>query len=171
MDELLACLCEQAALNPNPPAICCFRIGSSVPHDAGINEDQCCEGIGYVSLGETFPSSDSFPEQDIVRQANSVCYPPTWAQSFQVGLIRCAPVGNGFDPISCTEWNAAAVQNIADAQTLRRVACCIRGFVFSDARFFGMSLVIQRQIQSTPQGGCVERYFTLTAQIPNIDCC
>ena len=171
MDAILSCLCEQAARNPNPPAHCCFAVGTQRVHDVGANQDLCCEGIGYVMLGDTYPSSDSFPEQDVVRQANTACYPPTWAQSIQIGLIRCIPVGDGFDPISCDQWNAAARQNIADAQTLRRVACCIRSFIFSDPALLGMSLVIQRQIQTNPNGGCVERYFTVTAQIPNIDCC
>jgi hypothetical protein len=77
MNTILSCLCEQAARAPNPPAICCFRVGVEIPHDAGINEDQCCEGIGYVALGDTYPSAVSFPEQDIIRQADAKCtFPP-----------------------------------------------------------------------------------------------
>lgn len=172
MEQLLTCLCDEANLQPNPPAICCFRVGTEIAHDAGILEDQCCEGIGYVALGDTYPSSDSFPEQDIIRQANSVCPPTTWAQVFQVGIIRCAPVGNEFRGPNCIEWNAAARQNVVDSQTLRRVACCIRAFVADNSGdFFGMSLVIDRQVQGNPQGGCVERTMKITAQFPNIDCC
>jgi hypothetical protein len=168
MNELLSCLCTQANLQPNPPALCCFRVGTEIAHDAGILEDQCCEGIGYVALGDTYPSSDSFPEADIVRQASSTCAPTTWAQVFQVGIIRCAPVGNEFRGPNCTEWNAAARQNVIDAQTLRRVACCMRNFVVqNDGLFLGMSLVIDRQLQGNPQGGCVERTMKITAQFPN----
>lgn len=171
MDQLLACLCEQAALQPNPPQNCCFRVGTEIAHDAGINEDLCCEGLAYVALGDTYPSSDSFPEQDIVRQANAHCAPPTWAQVFKVGIIRCVPVGDQFNPPSCAEWNEAARQNVIDAQTLRRVACCMRDFVVNNGGiFFGMSFVIERQSQGNPQGGCVERSMTLTAQFPNCDC-
>ncbi len=169
MQELLSCLCENAAAAPNPPGNCCFRVGTEIAHDAGINVDQCCEGIGYVALGDTYPSSDSFPEQDVVRQANSSCAPPTWAQAFKIGLIRCIPVGNEFEPPSCDVWNAAALQNIYDAQTLRRTACCMRNFVVNNSDlFFGMSVVIERQVQGNPQGGCVERYFTMTIQFPNL---
>jgi hypothetical protein len=33
-----------------------------------------------------------------------------------------------------------------------------------------MSIVIDRQIQGNPSGGCVERFMTLTVQFPNCDC-
>jgi hypothetical protein len=171
MDKLLECLCTYSQAAEGAPAHCCFRVGTEIAHDAGILEDQCCEGIAYVALGDTYPSSDSFPEQDIVRQAAAHCAPPTWAQAFKVGIIRCAPTGNQFLPPSCTDWNAAARQNIIDAKTLRQVACCMRDFVVNnDNLFFGMSLVIERQTQGNPQGGCVERSMTLTAQFPNYDC-
>lgn len=172
MLELLACMCEQSAQAANPPGICCFRVGTEIAHDAGINEDQCCEGIAYVALGDTYPSGSSFPEQDFVRQADAKCPPPTWAQVFKVGIIRCLPtVGDAYNPPNCTDWNAAALQNVIDAQTLRRVACCFRDFItLNDERFLGMSVVIERQNQSTPQGGCVERSMTLIAQFPNCDC-
>jgi len=167
MNELLACLCEQSSLAANPPAICCFRIGTEVVHDAGINTDQCCEGIAYVMLGDTWPSSGSFPEQDIVRQADAKCGPPTWAQSFKLGLIRCAPVG-GLNAIACNDWNESAVQNVIDSSTLRNTACCFRDFIVANnSKFLGMSVVIERQIQGNPLGGCVERSLTLVAQIPN----
>jgi hypothetical protein len=171
MDELLSCLCENAASQPNPPQHCCFRVGLEVAHDAGILEDLCCEGLAYVTLGDTYPSSTSFPEQDIIRQADAKCAPPTWAQVFQVGIIRCVPTGTEFLPPSCDEWNAASRQNVIDAQTLRRVACCMRNFIVtSSGQFDGMSLVIDRQVQGTPLGGCVERSMKLTAQFPNCEC-
>lgn len=172
MLELLACLCETSAQAANPPGICCFRVGTEIAHDAGINEDQCCEGIAYVALGDTYPSSGSFPEQDIVRQADAKCPPPTWAQMFKVGIIRCLPtVGDAYNPPNCVDWNAAALQNVIDAQTLRRVACCFRDFItLNNERYLGMSVVIERQNQSTPQGGCVERSMGLIAQIPNCEC-
>jgi hypothetical protein len=169
MEQLLICLCENVAAQPNPPLHCCFRVGTEVAHDAGILQDQCCEGIAYVALGDTYPSSDSFPEADIVRQANSACAPPTWAQVFQVGIIRCLPTGDQFLPPNCDDWNAAARQNVIDAQTLRRVACCMRNYITQNGDLFlGMSLVIDRQTQGNPQGGCVERQMKLTIQFPNI---
>jgi hypothetical protein len=164
------CLCAWLSVNPNPPQHCCFRVGPEVAHDAGLHTDLCCEGIAYVSIGDLWPSVASFPEQDIVRQSNSNCYPPAWGVSLKAGIIRCAPTGDE-DPPTCPEWLDAHTQTAHDAQALRKASCCIRSFVQSSPEFLGMSVVIDRQIQGSPLGGCVERYFTVSIQIPNIDCC
>lgn len=168
---LLDCLCATVALAPNPPAHCCFRVGNEVAHDADLFGDLCCEGLGYVTLGDIYPSTDSFPEQDIIRQAISRCGIASWAVSLKVGIVRCAPVGgpNGEMP-SCIDWNTAATQNFSDAQVLRSVACCFINQITTMPIMNGMSVVVNRQIQSTPQGGCVERYLTIDVQIPNCDC-
>ena len=167
--QLLACLCEKTAAHEGAPTYCCYRVGTEIAHDAGQFEDLCCEGLAYVTLLDTYPSSDSFPESDVVRQANQSCAPTTWAQVFQVGIIRCVPVGNLDMGPSCTEWNAAFRQNVIDAKVLREVACCIRNFVVqNNDTFLGMSLVIDRQLQGNPQGGCIERTMKITAQFPNI---
>jgi hypothetical protein len=169
----LSCLSDAVTGVPNPPANICFRIGSEIAHDVDLTNDLCCQGLAYVSLGDTFPSSDSFPEQDIVRQANTVCSPPSWAQEFRLGIIRCVPVvidDLGSMP-TCDDWNTAALQNMWDSVALRRAACCIRSFIASDDGFFmGMSVVIGRQSQGTPLGGCVERSLAMSLQFPNCDC-
>lgn len=170
--QLLACLCEQTQLQPNPPQHCCYRVGTEIAHDAGPWADMCCEGIAYVALGDTFPSSQSFPEPDQVRQANTQCAPPSWAQVFRVGIIRCAPMGDDQgNPPTCEDWNAAFAQNVYDGLTLRRAQCCMRDWIRSnEGLFLGMSVVMDRQVQGSPLGGCVERYFTITIQFPNCDC-
>lgn len=168
--EALDCLCTQVNLIPNPPAICCFRVGTEVIHDVGVTQDDCCAGIAYVAMGDLYPSSESFPEQDIVRQANSTCAPATWGLYLKVGLIRCIPVGDQ-NPLPCADWNQAALQNLYDTIALTRTACCIREYVIRrNTRFAGMSVVIDRQVQGNPLGGCVERFFTIAVQIPNCEC-
>lgn len=173
--QLLTCLGQAVSGNPGAPGNVCLRVGSEVAHDLGQFEDLCCEGLAYVSLGDTYPSSDSFPEQDIIRQANTVCAPSSWAQQFRMGIVRCVPVAaeiNGmFEPPTCTQWTAAAIQNMYDSASLRKAACCFRSWLRAQSGFFlGMSIVIERQIQVNPNGGCVERYVTLTVQFPNCDC-
>jgi hypothetical protein len=176
METLLNCLQTSTARYPNAPGQICLRVGSEIAHDLGQWEDLCCDGLGYVALGDTYPSSDSFPEQDIIRQANTACAPPAWAQAFKVGIARCVPVSNevsaGFEPPSCAQWTAAGVQNVYDSAALRATACCFRTFVrgINSGPLFGMSLVIERQVQGNPTGGCVERTMTITAQFPNCDC-
>lgn len=170
MVESLSCLSNAVDLFPNAPGIRCFRAGTEVIHDAGVDIDQCCEGIAYVMLGELYPSSESFPEHDIIRQANSTCAPPTWGLQIRIGIIRCIPVG-GLDPLNCDEWGAIAVQNVYDARSLAKASCCIRDYVVSNTGIFlGMSAVIDRQTQQNPLGGCIERYVGLSLQIPNCEC-
>jgi hypothetical protein len=36
--------------------------------------------------------------------------------------------------------------------------------------FEGMSVVIDRQVQGPPLGGCIERYVNVQVQFPNCDC-
>jgi hypothetical protein len=167
---LYNCLCAEIQNQTNPPGQCCFRVGVEIAHDAGILVDSCCDGIAYVSLGDTFPSSASFPEQDVVRQAQASCAPVSWAQMFKAGIIRCVPTGDENAPPTCGEWTEAFYQNVQDGLTLRRVQCCFRNFVRTSELFSGMSVVMERQIQGTPQGGCIERYFTIAVQFPNCDC-
>lgn len=164
------CLCTAVNAMPNPPQHCCFRVGTQVIHDAGIFTDQCCEGIAYVMLGDLFPSSESFPEQDIVRQANANCAPPTWAVYLKMGIIRCIPVGDE-DPLTCTQWDEAALQNIFDTTALIDASCCFRSYVTrTSTSMVGMSVVIDRQVQGNPLGGCVERSLSIAVQIPNCEC-
>lgn len=169
--QLLACLCAEIQNQPNPPKHCCYRVGTEVAHDAGPWVDQCCEGIAYVSLGTTSPSS-TFPDNDIARQASTNgCGPPSWAQVFQVGIIRCVPTGDDTgNPPTCEEWNEAGTQNIIDAFTLRQVECCMRDWIKNnEGLFLGMGVIMGAQTQGNPLGGCVERSFTITIQFPN-DC-
>lgn len=164
---LLACLCAAISGQPDPPQHCCYRVGTEPVHDITLEGqiDLCCEGLAYVLLRDNYPSSASFPEADIVRQAQALCDPPTWALGYRIGIVRCVPV----EP-DCTLNNAAFAQNVADMYTLNRAMCCFRDFINASTTFLGMSLVVERQQQGSTSGGCTERYVNLTAQIPNTDC-
>lgn len=173
--QILSCLNSgiTGTPHPSPPQSLCYRVGSEVTHDVDMNTDLCCEGVGYVTMLDTYPSSDSFPEQDIIRQANTACAPAAWGQQYKVGIIRCVPVmGEDGSMPTCDEWNTAFLNTAWDSVALRRTACCIRNwFINPDNDFFlGMSIVIERQSQSSPLGGCTERYFTVTTQFANCDC-
>lgn len=170
LNQALACLCEAVNTIPNPPQHCCFRVGTEAIHDAGYSVDQCCEGIAYVMMGDIYPSTESFPEQDIVRQANSNCSPAAFGIVLKMGIIRCIEVG-GINPLDCPGWNAAALQNVYDAKALTRASCCLRTWVVTTSDLFiGMSAVIDRQVQGNPLGGCIERSMTMQIQYPNCDC-
>lgn len=168
----LNCLCTITSAMVGPPKHCAPRIGPEITYDMGQWTDYCCEGLAYLSLGDTWVSDNSFPDQDIIRQVRGNCPPGFWAQDFKFGIIRCSPTGKADgEPPTDADWTAAATQNLRDAQALRQVACCFRNFVTSaTGMYVGMSVVINRQTQVTPNGGCTERYFTMTVQFPNIDC-
>jgi hypothetical protein len=161
-----------------PPAETCFRVSTQIPFDMDKYQDMCCNGLGYVALGGTWPSANSFPEQDIARQASARCAPPAWAEEYRMGLVRCLPVvtaGQGQQEggmPTCAEWTQAAIQNMWDSVVLRKATCCFRTAVLTDATNFfeGMSVVIDRQVQGPPLGGCVERYTSVQVQHINCDC-
>jgi hypothetical protein len=165
-DALLDCLCNAAAGNPSPPEHCCYRVGTEPVHDVSIEQqDLCCEGLAYVLLRDVYPSVESFPDNDIIRQATGRCAPPAWAVGFRLGMVRCAPTES-----DCTLNNEAFTQNVYDMQTINTAVCCFRDYVRSSTTFMGMSLVIERQTQGSTSGGCTERYVNIVAQIPNLDC-
>lgn len=164
---LLSCLCTAVSGNPGPPQHCCYRVGTEPVHDISLEGqiDLCCEGLGYVLVRDVYPSTESFPDNDIVRQAQAKCVPATWAVGYRVGIVRCVP-----DNSDCDANNAAFTQNVYDIQSINEAMCCFRDFVNESTTFLGMSLVIERQVQGSTSGGCTERYVNLVAQIPNLDC-
>lgn len=163
---LLDCLCTAVEENPGTPQHCCFRVGTEPVHDVSLEQiDLCCEGLAYVLVGDVYPSSESFPDNDIVRQANQVCAPPAWAVGFRVGIVRCVPTTS-----DCDLNNEAFVQNLYDIQSINATVCCFRDYIRSSTLLAGMSIVIERQGQGSTSGGCTERYVNLVAQFPNLDC-
>jgi hypothetical protein len=166
----LNCLCEAAAARPNPPQHCSFRIGTTPPHDMGLDGDMCCEGLAYVTMTSIFPSSEGFPGPDTNYQASAKCAPLSWGVVLKLALVRCAPVGDQ-DMIPDREWEEAMLQDVYDSWTLMAAACCTRAYVLSgSARFIGMSAIAGTVVQGDPLGGCVERSIEVTVQIPNCDC-
>lgn len=169
---LLSCLSVEVAKISVPPQHVRYALGTEQVHDISTTIDLCCQGVAYVSLGQTYWSVDTFPELDMLRQTRGDCPPPAWAQLFQVGIIRCAPVGDLTAPPTDAEITAAALLNMEDAYALRRVQCCFRQWLANQVgtALDGMSIYFERQNQVNPQGGCIERYFTVTVQFPNQEC-
>jgi hypothetical protein len=165
-EALLNCLCVAVSGNPDPPQHCCYRVGTEPVHDISLEQiDLCCEGLAYVLVRDVYPSSESFPDNDIVRQIQGGCAWPAWAVGLRIGIVRCAPMTS-----DCDLNNEAFVQNIYDIQSINTAVCCFREFVRTSELFAGFNLVIERQVQGSTSGGCTERYVNLVAQIPNLDC-
>ena len=166
------CLCEAVELLDSPPQHCRFQVGNEGFAGVGVDSDECCEGVAYTALGDIYPSWSSFPDADIIRQIQGHCVIQAWAVDIKLGIIRCAPTGTDTRPPTDAEWNAAALLGFADAQALRRASCCLRqGVDTISGQFDGMNVVIGRQQQGVTQGGCMERYVTVTVQFPNCEDC
>jgi hypothetical protein len=149
------------------PQHCCYRVGTEPVHGVDLETqiDLCCEGLAYVIVGDVYPSVESFPDNDIIRQVQGSCAPPAWAVQFRVGIVGCVP-----DNDDCTTNNAAFFTNLYRIQAINETVCCFRAFVRASDIYMGMSLVIERQVQGSTTGGCTDRYVNLVAQIPNLDC-
>ena len=166
---LLNCLCTAVSGMPaaDRPQHCCYRVGTEPVHGVSLDQiDLCCEGLAYVIVGDVYPSIESFPDNDIVRQIQGNCYPPAWAVAFRTGIVGCVP-----DDDDCATNNAAFTANLYRVQALNQAMCCFRAFINTSTTFMGMNLVIERQVQGSTSGGCTDRYVNLVAQIPNLDCC
>lgn len=163
---LLNCLCAAITGMPEPPQHCCYRVGTEPVHDISLEQiDLCCEGLAYVLLGDVYPSSESFPDNDIVRQIQGGCAWPAWAVAFRIGIVGCVPGDS-----DCDRNNAAFMTNLHRMQAINTAVCCFRDFLRNSDTFFGFNLVIERQTQGSTSGLCTERYVNLVAQIPNLDC-
>ncbi len=168
--QLLACLCTAVSGMPSGrPEHCCYRVGTEPVHDVELNQlhprDLCCEGLAYVMLRDNYPSSESFPDNDIIRQVQGSCAWPAWAVGLRMGIVGCMPTD--FD---CPPNNEAFLINLYRMQAINEAVCCFREYIRTSVTFAGFNLVIERQTQGSTSGGCTERYVNLVAQIPNLDC-
>lgn len=171
MNVMLACLSDAVSTRINPPANVCFRVGDLVAWDADVYTNLCCEGLAYVSLGEIYPADDLLARAlSATRQTARSCPFPAWAMVMKVGIVRCAPTGTSTTMPTCEDWNSAAAQNFADAAALREASCCFRSY-WTNTGDPGMDVLINTQVQVTPQGGCMERFVTVTAQFANCEAC
>lgn len=170
-----SCLCDALAVRPNPPLECCYRPPGDVILDFSMYVDKCCQGLAYIQVTDEWPSSDSFPEQDIVRQAQSRCLPPSWGVGLSMGILRCTPIigETENEPPTCAMYGDAFTQAASDSAALRAAACCFaRNFNNLDAQLAGMSLVIGRMTGGVAQSGCSDRKMDFQFQIPsNCDGC
>lgn len=170
-EQLLNCLCTAVSGMPSDdrPGHCCYRVGTEPVHDVELDQmhptDLCCEGLAYVLLRDVYPSSESFPDNDIVRQIQGSCAWPAWAVGFRIGIVGCIP-----DSFKCAPNNAAYLTNLRRMEAINAAVCCFRNYIRDSVTFAGFNVVIERQVQGSTTGGCTERYVNLTAQIPNLDC-
>ena len=165
---LLDCLNEQF---PNTdlatPGQFCLRAGEEVSEDIDpiFGEDLCCTGLGWVRVGDTFPSSD-FPAPDTV---DSKCLPTSFAQQLEFGLLGCYHPGGQPQMASCPEHTQQAVNDMARLDILKRTVCCWAERVQQLRRGRGLLWTLQGIAISGPRGNCISRVGSILTQVPK--CC
>lgn len=101
----------------NPPMHFALRTGETVAHDLSQNEDLCCEGLAYVKINRVYASTN-FPEED---EDWFPCGPLGWAADLEMGILRCAPVGDVNSIPTDSEW-ADATELVANDSAAMRLA-------------------------------------------------
>ena len=162
----LACVTAAFDANPSPPDNYGYRVDYE-PAAEMFPEDICCQGLGYVSIGDVWPSVSSFPDADIVRQVQGNCPPAAWGVQFRLGILRCT-TGIELQP-SQPDEDSAFFQDLNDIEALMQAACCLRTYFINDPQWLGYSVVIERMVK-TIQGGCKDRYVPVSLQFPNCVC-
>lgn len=161
---LLDCLQEQF---PNAviatPNNFCIIPGTEIAEDVDplTGLDLCCDGLGWVRIGDPYPSSD-FPDPDPVA---SQCFPIKWAQPYEVGLLGCFPADTG--ALTCPQKNQLALEDAERLKILKQVVCCFKAWQVRNkpSWLFNVGLIA---VQG-PRGGCISRVMQLNVQLPN--CC
>lgn len=169
---LLDCLREQFLLPIDglpEPGNFCLRAGEAIAEDIDpfIGTDLCCTGLGWVRIGDSYPSSN-FPEPD---PFSGKCFPIQYAQQYEVGLLGCYPGAGEASMPTCLNHTEAAIADTQRIAVLRQVACCFGDKLSKN----GIPKVRGRlwQIQGTgvqgPRGGCISRVMSVLVQVPA--CC
>lgn len=137
----------------------CLQAGEQISEDIDpmVGTDLCCEGLGWVRIGNTYPSSN-FPTPDPVT---TKCLPLGWAQEFEVGLLGCYHPGGDPSMASCTEHTEQAVADAARLEVLRNVACCFDAATQQDSKTRGRLWTVQGIAISGPRGNCISRVMTI----------
>lgn len=167
-DSLLACL--QSEFNLLPAAV---RPGNYdkiagtffvEDIDPFFGADKCCQGTGWVRVGDVFPS-DNFPEPLTAMKSNS-CSPPFWVLALDVGVARCYPGYGEVEGPSDADHAAARAQDLLDLKTIERAICCWAKTLRPKGTMYSVSGIIV----TGPGGACLSRVASILVQVPK-SCC
>jgi hypothetical protein len=156
---LLACLCETVAVKPNPPKLCCLRFGTEVAQDI-FPQDVCCSGLGYVRVGDMFPSSQSFPNPDDPGQG---CVGQAWAVEMELGIFRCA------DTSDCESCTSGTRQHLIDRWSMVEAVCCFEKR-FRKSTHGALSWYPVSGSPLPNEGNCGGATLSVVVQVPGACC-
>ena len=131
--------------------------------DPITGEDLCCDGLGWVRIGNTYPSS-TFPEPDT---DGIHCFPTGWALELEVGLLRCYVPAGQEHMATCEQHTDNAIADAMAIRILPEVACCF-GREFERQRP-GRPWFVQGITVNGPRGNCIDRTMNILISTPK--CC
>lgn len=151
---VLACLRDEALLNPKPPAIIGFRTGTTGQPLGGLDEDECCDGAAAVRIIRTYPSWGA-----PVPATTSVSCAQPQAVQFELAMWRCAPMGTMEAPPSQDEWDELHVDLLNDRLTLMATVCCVQRQLDQRSVVYGDWAPVETE------GGCVGSALTIDVDL------
>lgn len=165
--QLLACLEEQFNLLPAAVRPMHYeKIAGTIfieDMDPFSSEDKCCQGTGWVRIGDTFPSR-SFPDPDIFD--SGACDPQGWAQVIDLGVARCYPGSGEIEGPSVSDHQAAVAQDVLDLRTIKKAICCWAKIMIPKRNSYQIT-----SISVTPLSGtCISRIAQVVVAVGRCDC-
>jgi hypothetical protein len=166
---LLDCL-QEAFLTPvddypTPGNFCLRSSESPITDDMDplTGGDLCCEGLAWVRIGDTYPSSN-FPEPDSTTKG---CFPTSWALTLEAGLLRCYHPGGEPGMASCADHTDNAIQDSIAINILKNAACCWgqKLKAIAPSRLWA----VQGIVINGPRSNCIDRTMTILTGSPK--CC
>jgi hypothetical protein len=161
--NLLACLtvavqAQAAAGNAPVPARIGFLVGATAVEDLSVYDDMCCDGTAYVRFASAYPSAN-FPQPD---QGDRNCDPIAWGTIWEVGIMRCAPVGTANFITDMPTWAATNAIQMSDNNALEVTSTSYKQIYATGANDAGV--LVGQVTPLGPQGKCVSLSMSITIQ-------
>lgn len=161
-EALLECFRDEISQVAAPPASVCLRTGDRVDLLMAQYRNECCEGLAWVRVANTYPSTVKFPYPDTEP---TTCMPDRRATVLELGAVRCAPMANMDTIPSCEEWTAVSRAVQDDEAAMWRALTCWAELAENMDRLW----LPGQWSPLTTEGGCVGGILPVTVAINACD--
>lgn len=160
VDVLHVCLQTALAPRPNPPADVCIIHGEDFRLflSAGLTEDRCCSGFAAVRVAGIVPQ---IPAPGVLEQ----CGVKVWQINMEMGVARCAPVGDENAGPTCAQMENTAQQAYSDMGAMVEALCCFR-----EGKPGGGLMAPTEWQPFGPEGGCTGGIMGVSVQLDACGC-
>lgn len=164
--ELLACLQTALLAGPNPPPAnkIMLRAGGEVTPLLSTTTDECCTGLGWVRI-QSLSGVKQLGDADAV----SGCFAQERTLTLELGVARCAPVGDVSTIPGEDEWTAVALQLDADMGAMEQAVCCAFGDLDTDPPSPAIEVAVGSYQPFGVDGNCIGGTMTVALRLDT--CC